>query len=230
MRGLAAVFGRSVAPAADTVERMLAASPHRGDRTAVTSLGGCTLGVSDLQGRGEATLASDESLAVAFAGALDNAGDLAARLGAPLDQPRSPAEVVLAAFRARGTAAPADLRGTYACVVTDGARLWAFRDHGGLETLFYRSEPDAVFVASEVKQVLRGADVSPEPDLATVEALFYGELEEATACALRGASRLVAATLLTADRESLNVTPYWGSGGAARERESVAYGSHGALS
>jgi asparagine synthase (glutamine-hydrolysing) len=209
MRGLAAVFGRSVAPAADTVERMLAASPHRGDRTAVTSLGACTLGVSDLQGRGEATLASDESMAVAFAGALDNAGELAARLGAPLDQRPSAAEVVLAAFRARGTAAPADLRGTYACVVTDGARLWAFRDHGGLETLFYRSEPDAVFVASEVKQVLRGAGVSPEPDLATVEALFYGELEEATACALRGASRLVAATLLTADRESLNVTPYW---------------------
>src|SRR5918995_2641441 len=98
MRGLAAVLGRSVAPAADTVERMLAASPHRGDRTAVTSLGGCTLGVSDLQGRGEATLASDESLAVAFAGALDNAAELVARLGASLDHPPSPAEVVLAAF------------------------------------------------------------------------------------------------------------------------------------
>ena len=208
MRGLAAVLTRSGEPAPDTVGRMLAAAPHRGERTVVKSIGACALGVSELEGRDEASLASDGSLAVAFAGALDNAGELGDRLGVSPEQAR-PADVVLAAFRAQGPKAPAGLRGTYACVVADGTRVWAFRDHGGLETLFYRSDPDALYLASEVKQVLSGADVAPEPDLDTVEALFYGELDEPTACALRGARRLVAATLLTADRDSLDVAPYW---------------------
>ena len=54
---------------------MLGAAPHRGNQRVVTSIGACTLGVSDLDGRGEATLAWDDTLAVAFAGALDNAGE-----------------------------------------------------------------------------------------------------------------------------------------------------------
>lgn len=209
MRGLAAILARSQAPPADDVQRMLAASAHRGDRTVVTSLGACTLGVSDLRERGEATLAADDELAVAFAGALDNGGELAARLGVDPERAATPAEVVHAAFKALGTDVPNLLRGTYACIVTDGVRLWAFRDHIGLETLFYRRESDAVYAASEAKQVLRGADVSREPDLDVVEALFYGELGEPRACALRGVRRLVAATLLTADLDSLETSPYW---------------------
>ncbi len=188
---------------------MLGAAPHRGNQRVVTSIGACTLGVSDLDGRGEATLAWDDTLAVAFAGALDNAGELAGRFGAAPEGMSRPADVVLAAFKALGTKAPVVLRGTYGCVVTDGTRLWAFRDHGGLETVFYREDADAVYVASEVKQVLSGAEIAPEPDLDAVEALFYGELADASICALRGARRLVAATLLTADLGSLDVAPYW---------------------
>ena len=122
---------------------MLAASPHRGDQTVVRSLGACTIGISDLDGRNEATLAGDATLAVAFAGALDNAEELAARFGLDSNRTVSPADVVLATFRAMGAQAPLFLRGTYGCVVTDGTRLWAFRDHVGLETLFYRKEAEA---------------------------------------------------------------------------------------
>jgi asparagine synthase (glutamine-hydrolysing) len=206
VRGLAAILTRTGVPTADAVERMLAAAPHRGNETTLATIGACALGVSDLDGRGEATLAAGDELAVAFAGALDNAADLADRF--PSD-PAVPAQVVLAAFGALGAEAASLLRGTYACVVTDGARLWAFRDHMGLETLFHRDDADAAYVASEAKQVLRGADVSPEPDLDVVEALFYGELEEPTLCALRGVRRLVAATLYTADRDSTSTAPYW---------------------
>ncbi|HXV58584.1 MAG TPA: asparagine synthase-related protein [Gaiellaceae bacterium] len=187
---------------------MLAASPHRGDRTEVASLGACTLGVSYLDGRDEATLAVDDTLAVAFAGALDNAADLAARFGVTGEKAPA-AAVVLSAFRAVGAKAPALLRGTYACAVTDGARLWAFRDHVGLETLFYRSEAEMLYLASEVKQVLHGAGVSPEPDLDAVEALFYGDLEDPKVCALRGAERLVGATLLTGRPGSVEISAYW---------------------
>ena len=209
MRGVAAVLAGPQTPAADKVERMLAASPHRGDQTVVRSVGACTIGISDLDGRNEATLAADAALAVAFAGALDNAEELSARFGLDSNRTVSPADVVLATFRTTGAKAPLLLRGTYGCVVTDGTRLWAFRDHVGLETLFYRKEAEAVYVASEAKQVLRGADVSPEPELDAVEALFYGEHGDPSVCALRGVRRLVAATLLTADLDSLNVSPYW---------------------
>jgi asparagine synthase (glutamine-hydrolysing) len=207
VRGLAAVLTRSPAPAGDTVERMLAAAPHRGDRTTVASIGACTFGISDLNRRDEATLAAEGGFGVAFAGTLDNAQDLADRFSS---EAAVPAAVVLATFKALGAhAAVPLLRGTYACVVTNGNRLWAFRDHIGLETLFYRRGADAVYVASEAKQVLRGAEASFEPDLDAVEALFYAELGDPSVCALRGVNRLVAGTLLTADLDALNTEPYW---------------------
>jgi asparagine synthase (glutamine-hydrolysing) len=186
---------------------MLAAAPHRGNGIAVASVGACTVGVSDLDGRGEATLAADGRLAVGFAGALDNAEELARRF--PPAGGGTPAAVLLAAWEALGAAAPNLLRGTYACTVTDGSRLWAFRDHIGLETLFYRADADAVYAASEVKQVLSGAGLSREPDLDAIEALFYGDLDDPRVCALRGVHRLVAAMLLSAGKDSLTVEPYW---------------------
>ncbi|HSK15141.1 MAG TPA: asparagine synthase-related protein [Gaiellaceae bacterium] len=209
MRGVAAVLGRSRRADRETVARMLAASPHRGDRQAVASAGACVVGVSERGGSNEATLASDDELVVGFAGALDNHAELATRFGLETGQAAQPADVVLAAFRAVGTETPPLLRGTYACVVSDGARIWAFRDHIGLETLFHRDEADAVYVASEAKQVLGGAEMSPEPDVDVVDALFYGDLEDPTVCALRGVRRLVAASLLTADADGLRVSPYW---------------------
>ena len=209
MGGLAASLGRAAAPPAGAVERMLAAAPHRGNRSAVASVGAGAVGVSDLDGRGEATLASADGLALGFAGALDNAEELARRFEPAQEGAATPADLALAAFRALGAAAPAALRGTYACVVTDGSRLWAFRDHIGLETLFYRVDADAVYVASEAKQILNGAGLPREPDLDAVEALFYGDQEDPTVCALRGVRRLVAAMLLTVGRDSVAVAPYW---------------------
>jgi asparagine synthase (glutamine-hydrolysing) len=211
VRGVAAILGRAEAPPAGAVERMLAAAPHRGNGVAVASVGACTVGVSDLDGRGEATIACDDRLAVGFAGALDNSDELAHRF-LPAGG-GTPAEVLLAVWDGLGAAAANLLRGTYACTVTDGSRLWAFRDHIGLETLFYRLDADAVYVASEAKQVLSGAGLSRLPDLDAVEALFYGDLDDPTVCALRGVRRLVAAMLLTAGKDSLTVSPYWDPAG-----------------
>jgi len=220
MRGLAAVLPRSGAPAGDTVERMLAAAPHRGNGTTVVSIGACTLGISDLDGRNEATLATDDALVVAFVGVLDNGKELAARLA--LDRPQTPADVVLAGLRALGTEGAVPLlRGTYACAASDGTTLWAFRDHAGLETLFHREDGDDVYIASEAKQALAGTGASPEPDLDALEALFYGDLDDPTICALRGVRRLVAGTLLTAEPGSVRMSPYWDPA-ALLERERLS--------
>ena len=209
MAAVGAVLSRSGLNAQAALERLLEAAPHRGESTRVLTLGRCTIGVADHQGREEATLASNESLAVAYAGTLDNPEELARLSGADGRHPTTPAESVLAAWGAVGDALPRRLRGTFAGIVTDGSRLWAFRDPVGLETLFYREDADALYLASEAKQVLRGANAVREPDLDAVEAIFYGDSEEPTRCALRGVRRLVAATLLTAGSGPVVTRPYW---------------------
>lgn len=195
------------------VERMLAAAPHRGERVAIEAVGRCALGVADREGREEGTLSVEDGLAVAFAGALDNLDDVARLGGSNRRKERTPASVVLAAWRTLAEELPARLRGSFACVVTDGSRLWAFRDHIGLETLFYREDGGYVHVASEAKQVLRGAGASRKPNLEVVEALFYGDVADATVCALRGVGRMTAATLLSTDARSLGTRPYWDPAG-----------------
>jgi asparagine synthase (glutamine-hydrolysing) len=188
------------------VERMLSAAPHRGELASVEIIGRCALGVADRERGDEASIAVDDGLAVAFAGVLDNLEEVA-RLGGSIEP--TPARAVLAAWRALGDALPVRLRGMYACVVTDGAQAWAFRDHIGLDTLFYREDAGRVYLASEAKQVLRGAEASRDPDVEAVEASLYGDLEDPARCALRGVRRLVAATMLSADARSLQTRPYW---------------------
>ena len=209
MAAVGAVLGRSGPTAGAVLERLLEAAPHRGISTHVLTLGRCSIGVADHEGRDEATLAATASLAVAYAGTLDNPEELARLSGDVGNGPTTSAELVLAGWRAFGEALPRRLRGTFAGIVTDGSRVWAFRDPVGLETLFYREDADALYLASEAKQVLRGADVAREPDLDAVEAIFYGDSEEPTRCALRGVRRLVAGTLLSAGSGPVVTQPYW---------------------
>ena len=209
MAAVTAVFSRLDPAEPQKLALLLEAAPHRGDKAQTESLGLCAVGVIDHEGRSEASLASDGRLVVAYAGTLDNADDIAliARNGGGAAE--TPAQHILAAWHALGEGLPSRLRGVFACIVSDGSRLWAFRDPVGLETLFYRESGDTLFLASEAKQVLRGAGVPREPDVEAVEAIFYGDLEDPTRCALRGVRRLVGATLLAADGDSVTTRPYW---------------------
>src|SRR5438105_8770741 len=104
---------------------------------------------------------------------------------------------------------PARLRGAFAVLLTDWRRLWAFRDHVGLRPLFYRTEGDRLFVASEAKQVVAGAQIRKEPDVDGLTRLFFGRYLEEAPSALRGVRRLPAANVLTAEPGSVQVTRYW---------------------
>ena len=209
MAAVAAVFSRLSPAEPQKLALLLEAAPHRGGQGAGQSLGLCAVGVIDHEGRSEASVAGDGRLVVAYAGTLDNADDIAliARNGGGAAE--TPAQHGLAAWHALGEGLPSRLRGVFACIISDGSRLWAFRDPVGLETLFYRESGDTLFLASEAKQVLRGAGVPREPDVEAVEALFYGDLEDPTRCPLRGVRRLVGATLLAADGDSVTTRPYW---------------------
>ncbi|MDP9299257.1 MAG: asparagine synthase-related protein [Actinomycetota bacterium] len=193
------------------VVRMLAASPHRGSRTEVVSRGLCTLGTSDDPDMPEAWIADERDLSVAFTGRLDNADELRKLLEGESESPlgHSPASVVAALFRRHGETAPAFMRGSFAVAITDGERLWAFRDQLGFRSLFHRADAGRTFVASEAKQVAAGAQIAREPDTDVLEAIFYMELDDETPSALRGVARLPKATLLLAEATGARRRPYW---------------------
>jgi asparagine synthetase B (glutamine-hydrolysing) len=208
-----ASLGVSLLPSLDraSVDRMLAAAPHRGSRTEVLTRGSCTLGTSDDPDVAEAWMADEPDFAVAFTGRLDNTEELRTLLEAEGEHSfgDSPASVVAALFRRHGDAGPALMRGSFAVAITDGERMWAFRDQLGFRSLFHRVEPGRTLVASEAKQVAAGAQIAREPDIDVLEAIFYMELDDQTPSALRGVARLPKATLLFADAKGGRRRPYW---------------------
>ena len=211
MAAVAGILLRDPAAGAGIVERMLDAAPHRGEERQLASVGRCSIGVINDPDHREATFAARNGLVVAFTGTLDNADDIAQRLSRSngAGGAANPAELVLAAFEALGESLPPLLRGNFSCIIGDGERVWAFRDQIGFESLFHREDARGVYLATEAKQVLAGAGVAPEPDIELVEATFYGDVQGATACPLRGVQRLLPGTLLTADGDSLATGRYW---------------------
>jgi len=200
------------APDAAVAHTMLAAAPHRGRSVTTRVHGRCVLGAGTHPDLPEGSLSGPGDLTAAFTGRLDNAAEVAAavtRAGFPAASP-TPADLAVSAFRVFGEHAPDRLRGTFAGVVTDGARMWCFRDHLGFRPLFFRDDRRAFLVASEPKQILAGASLAREPDLAVLEQLFYGRVAGDAGCALRGVSRLPQAHILTTDgRRPPRTAAYW---------------------
>ncbi len=97
----------------------------------------------------------------------------------------------------------------FAVVVSDGTRLWCFRDHLGFATLFYRADRGAIYVATEAKQVVAAAGIpwSPNPDVA--HAILHRSYDDETPAAIKGVSRLPKMTLLEAEPGRVRRRPYW---------------------
>jgi asparagine synthase (glutamine-hydrolysing) len=190
----------------------LAAAPHRGTRTTLASLGRTTLGVTNDPALADAWIADEGDLVAAVCGDLDEIDELAATLGAqghsPAD-PDDPASAVCAAWRAWGEDTPSRLRGSYAIAVSDGDRVWAFRDHVGYRALSYREDANAVTIASEPKQVIAASGIASEPDLDVLEHVFFTDYDDETPSALRGVWRLPKARLLRGGDGELVARRYW---------------------
>jgi asparagine synthase (glutamine-hydrolysing) len=211
MGAIGAALVRTGGPGEQLGHRMTAAVPHRGTATRVVVHGSCVLSVADSPRLSDAAVAVAGGLAAAFAGRLDNLTELAVRLehgGAQLAS-RDPAAVALAAFQAFGEEAPTLLRGMYTVAITDGVRLWAFRDHLGFCPLFYHETPHVFIVATEAKQVAAAAQIPLEPDLEVLERIFYGRLDDALPCAVKGVRRLPKSCIIVADREASTFRRYW---------------------
>ena len=183
--------------------QMLAAAPHRGTDMAVRVRGKCILGVSNDSVMDSSISITNEGTIAVFSGNLDNSHQLGRKLAdcGFRAATEAPADVVVSAFRAFGADAPNHMRGVFAGVVTDGYRVWAFRDHIGFKPLFYRYDQKGLFIATEAKQLVAGARLLREPDLDVLEQIFYGRMADDTPCAIKGVLRLPQSTTLIAEHE-----------------------------
>jgi asparagine synthase (glutamine-hydrolysing) len=121
----------------------------------------------------------------------------------------APAAVLLAAFRELRQDLPRHLRGSYAVVISDGRRLWAFRDHLGTTALFWRQAGGRCSLGSEAKQVVAVSGIPRRPDHDVIETLFYGAENDTTGSALAGVDRLPKSTLLEVDGTMARTGRYW---------------------
>jgi asparagine synthase (glutamine-hydrolysing) len=215
--GAIAVFLPHDGPAEPGVPRVMAgASPHRGPRIDTLVHGRCALACTNPDDAPDAVIATVDHLAVAFVGSLDNAADLArdleqvesAAIGDPGLDGSLPA-LLAAGFRAYGEDMPARLRGVFSGAISDGERVFCFRDHIGYRPLFYRSDSRGFFGASEAKQVVAGAGIPREPDLEVVDGIFFRSISDDTPSALKGVRRLPKATGIIADRDGVRLRRYW---------------------
>jgi asparagine synthase (glutamine-hydrolysing) len=207
-----AILGKETLPHEALARKMLAAAPHRGPRITLRKLGNCVLGVANRPDFVDSSISSEGAMIAAFSGRLDNAAELSRTLTAAGTPPASQvdADVVVAAFRVFGVAAPNRMRGAFAGIVTDGRNLWCFRDHIGFRPLFYRDELRAFYAASEPRQIVVGANLSEEPDLEVLERMFFGRMMSDTPAALKGVARLAQATTLSVNSEKgVALRRYW---------------------
>ncbi len=192
---------------------MLAAAPHRGPTHQTLIHGSTVLGISRGEDDEDACLGTDRGFAICFAGSFDNMADLGIELG--LDDGSRTGTVadvlgVLAeGYRRFREELPNRMRGVYAVAISDGQRVLCFRDHVGYRPLFYRFDTDALYAASEAKQVIAGAGIPRQPDLDVVEAIYFRTYDDATPAALRGVRRLPKATSLSLAGGQPRLQRYW---------------------
>jgi asparagine synthase (glutamine-hydrolysing) len=200
---IAGIMSRDEAPRATTVETMLRAAPHRGHDVSTEALGRSIVGIT-AGSAGLAHLGRYEGWACALLGPLDNVSELAADLGLDAD---NPAAVVAAAFDRWQVDTVSRLRGSFAGMVTDGDRLWTFRDHIGGRPLFYRDDGRTWWGATEAKQVVAGAGIPRRPNIDAITRTYYRGVTEESA--LDGVQRLMYGSVLAVDRSGSRSSRHW---------------------
>jgi asparagine synthase (glutamine-hydrolysing) len=162
---LAVITAAPGVPVAPRLEPVMAALARRGDEYAeLRTWGSCTFGVSrfswELENAfsGPVLTATDGSIAVAADATLFYKPDLRRRLAGSGIRPSSdaPAHLILAAYRAWGSACVDYLEGDFAFVAWDmnSRTLFAACDFVGKRPLFHAMVDDTLVVASSVRAVL----------------------------------------------------------------------------
>ena len=191
MSAVLGVFGERVPLTDEELRRMLAAMAPRGaDHVAVWREGSVVLAVQRFDWEmapgfsGSALLAQDERYVVAADASLYYRHELRRtiqQLGVVPGQTDSPAELILAAFRARGVRCVDHLEGDFAFIVWDRQRRQAMcaRDFGGKRPLFYAALGRELVIASTIGAAVAHPRCPSDPNLPVIGATAAGLLSSA---------------------------------------------------
>jgi asparagine synthetase B (glutamine-hydrolysing) len=167
MGAVVAILGEKGDPElAERLQRMLARSPYRGTPEQLIE-GPLAIGVQNLGS--DASLAQHGNWIVAFHGYIGNWPELSSERGWSFPDGASNAAKMAIAFEDLGNRLFAKLRGEWALLIWDRSdrKLLAARDVVGCRPLFVHRHAERRFLASEVRQILAGSDVSVEIDIET---------------------------------------------------------------
>jgi asparagine synthase (glutamine-hydrolysing) len=165
MGAICAVLGEPGDPElAERLDRMLARSPYRGEAQRHIE-GGLAIGIQTLGW--DASLHSAGNWLVAFHGYIGNWDELAPAHSLDLPADADNAHRIVIAYEALGDDLFVKLRGEFALLILDRRRheLVAVRDILGSRPLFTTHSSGRTYLASEIRQILSGAELSPRLNL-----------------------------------------------------------------
>jgi asparagine synthase (glutamine-hydrolysing) len=221
MSAVVGVFGAEVAGTGEGVaRRMLAAMQGRGmARSAVVPAGTALLAVGRAEWElepefsGPALVAADGDLVVAADASLYYREDLILALRREGVEPAgsTPAHLILAAYRAWGTACTDRLEGDWAFVLWDGGRdrVFCARDFGGKRPLFFAESAGELLVASALGGLLAHPRCPHDLNPVAIAADAAGLFAEARETAYRAISRLPAGWSLVRENGETRVHRHW---------------------
>jgi asparagine synthase (glutamine-hydrolysing) len=166
-------------------------------------------------------IASDDECVVIADASLYYQQDLRRAIGPTAARARTPAQLILSAYRAFGEQCVERLEGDFAFVVwhrTTG-RVFCARDFAGRRPLYVAEIDGAVVVASDIASITSHPSMSAAPNLAVVgadAAAMIFSIDDETA--IRGVRSLRAGWTLSIEHGSLQTRRYW----HARVREMSA--------
>ena len=157
-------------------------------------------------------IASDDECVVVADASLYYVEDLRRAIGPAVGRARTPAQLILSAYRAFGDACVERLEGDFAFVVWNRktGRVFCARDFAGRRPLYVAEIGGAVVIASDIASVTAHPAMSAEPNLAVIgadAAAMIFSIDDETA--IRGVRSLRAGWTMTVDHGSLETHRYW---------------------
>jgi asparagine synthase (glutamine-hydrolysing) len=214
--GMVRLDGSSVAP--DVLERMAAATAHRGpDGQATWSSGVAAFAHAMLHTTAEARMEAqpfvdvEARLAIVADVRLDNRAELLSLLGRDPDT-TGDAALILAAYRQWGQSCASRLEGDFAFAIHDqrNATIYCGRDPFGVKPLVYAWIAGKLFAfASEVRALLASGEIPRDVDEKRIADFLTFHFEDAERTFHRAVKRLPGGCTLTVGDGSMRIDRYW---------------------
>jgi asparagine synthase (glutamine-hydrolysing) len=167
---------------------------------------------------------------LAFAGRIDNRGELHAKVGAGVLAEQTDVELVLRAYERFGDECVSHLVGDYSLVLWDGtrSRLMCAVDPLGQRSMYYSTSGGRFICASDIAQVLAHPGTSRRPDERTIARLLAKLPMPEAATLYEDVAQLGAGQVLLLTNRGLTVRRFWSpeDGPTIRYRYQNEYDAH----